>query len=104
MRQRPAGGARPFRPDPGICFACRRSSLWRFRGRPEMRKEAPMRARRTTVGLCILFGSLIGTALVLANRGKPIERLQAFAASLGTGRSGVIEITIDRWSTDQERE
>lgn len=35
---------------------------------------------------------------------KPIETFKAFAASLGTGQSSVLTITINRWSTDEERE
>ncbi|HXM77256.1 MAG TPA: hypothetical protein VN971_10800 [Thermoanaerobaculia bacterium] len=35
---------------------------------------------------------------------KPIETFTAFAASLGTGKTGVILIDIYRWSTDAERE
>jgi hypothetical protein len=35
---------------------------------------------------------------------KPVERFEAYAVSLGTGRSAVIEIAINRWSTDAERD
>ena len=35
---------------------------------------------------------------------KPIETFKAFAASLGTGRTSVLTITLNRWSTDEERE
>ena len=40
----------------------------------------------------------------MAAKDKPIETFTCFAASMGTGRAGVIEITINRWSTDEERE
>jgi len=35
---------------------------------------------------------------------QPVERFEAYAVSLGTGRSAVIEIAINRWSTDAERD
>src|SRR5262249_21130232 len=35
---------------------------------------------------------------------KPIETFKTFAASLGTGKTSVLTITINRWSTDAERE
>jgi hypothetical protein len=39
-----------------------------------------------------------------AQTSRPIEKFQAFAAALGTGRSAVVDIAINRWSTDEERE
>jgi hypothetical protein len=50
---------------------------------------------------CLL---LAGRASVQAKDDKPIEKFTAFAASLGTGKTGMVEITITRWSTDEERE
>lgn len=35
---------------------------------------------------------------------KPIETFTAFAASLGTGSTAIVDITLYRWSTDAERE
>lgn len=35
---------------------------------------------------------------------KPIEKLTAFAANMQSGRAGVIDITIERWSTEDERD
>jgi hypothetical protein len=55
--------------------------------------------RALAVVLLILPGSV-----VLAQEAKPIETFTAFAASLGTGRTGRIDITVNRWSTDEERE
>jgi hypothetical protein len=52
----------------------------------------------------LLFG-LAGSAL--AQKAKPIETFRAFAVNqTGTTKanSGVIQISIDRWSTDAERE
>ena len=48
--------------------------------------------------------SLAVTCVAFAQKSKPIETFSAFAASLGTGRSSVINITVNRWSTDEERE
>lgn len=47
---------------------------------------------------------LLGAAGVLLAADKPIERFEAFAVSLGTGRADVIEIGVTRWSTDAERD
>lgn len=35
---------------------------------------------------------------------KPIEKFTCFAAALGTGKAGTVEIGITRWSSDEERE
>jgi len=37
-------------------------------------------------------------------KAKPIERFTAFAASLGRGNASMLDISITRWSTDEERE
>jgi len=50
-------------------------------------------------GLCLL-----GAAVVAAEKAKPVATFTSYAASLGTGRSSVVNITINRWSTDEERE
>jgi hypothetical protein len=55
-----------------------------------------------TVGIAVFLGLLSGP--MIAAGPKPIETFKAFAASLGTGRSSALTITIERWSTDQERE
>lgn len=57
--------------------------------------------RRTTV---VILAPLLFAATALARDPKPIETFRAFAASLGTGRTAVIEIGVYRWSTDAERE
>lgn len=53
----------------------------------------------------VLFASLlvVGSRANAASQ-KPVEKFEAFAASLGTGRSAVVEVGIYRWSTDEERE
>jgi hypothetical protein len=62
--------------------------------------------RRPKLMIGILTGCLLvaGLTVVQAEERKPIEKFTAFAASLGTGRTAVVEITIYRWSTDEERE
>jgi hypothetical protein len=62
-----------------------------------------MRRNRILGALCVCL-CLTGATPVLAQKAKPIETFTAFAASLGTGKSGVVNITINRWSTDEERE
>jgi hypothetical protein len=47
---------------------------------------------------------LVVTAAAVRAADKPIATYTAFAASLGTGKSFVIDIRINRWSTDEERE
>ncbi len=53
-----------------------------------------------TLVACLTVGALPARA---ANE-TPIESFTAFAASLGTGRAAIVDITLFRWSTDQERE
>ncbi len=56
------------------------------------------------LGVCLV---LSGAAVAVAEKKEkqqPIARFQCFAASLGTGATGVVDITLYRFSTDQERE
>jgi hypothetical protein len=39
-----------------------------------------------------------------AQKAKPVESFTCFAAAMGQGRSGVVQIVIERWSTDEERD
>jgi hypothetical protein len=55
------------------------------------------------VGSALLLASAAPIALK-AQASKPIETFTCFAVALGTGRANVIDITINRWSTDEERE
>jgi hypothetical protein len=55
-------------------------------------------------GVCVLQLASAATVAQGAERSKPIETFTCFAVSLGTGKAGVVEITINRWSTDEERE
>jgi hypothetical protein len=55
------------------------------------------------VGGALLLASAAPLALK-AEPSKPTETFTCFAAGLGTGRSNVIDITINRWSTDAERD
>ena len=61
-----------------------------------------MRDRRRIRSLPALVLFLAGAALAAAPR--PIESFRAFAVGLGTGKAGVIDIDVYRWSTDEERE
>jgi hypothetical protein len=63
-----------------------------------------MRRHNASIPIVIAVLFLVGTAVAAAREEKPIERFTAFAASLGTGKAGVVEIGIYRWSTDEERE
>lgn len=55
------------------------------------------------LGGCVLLLASV-TPLALGADPKPIETFTCFAVSLGTGKANVIDITINRWSTDEERE
>jgi hypothetical protein len=58
----------------------------------------------TFIGLCL---TLAGATLLYAQKKEkpvPIARFQCFAASLGTGATGVVDITLYRWTTDEERD
>jgi hypothetical protein len=63
-----------------------------------------MRLRNATLPTIIAVVFLAGAAAGVAREQEPIEKFTAFAASLGTGKAGVVEIGIYRWSTDEERE
>ncbi len=52
----------------------------------------------------VILAPFLFAAVAVARDPKPIETFRAFAASLGTGRSAVVEIGVYRWSTDEERE
>ncbi len=61
--------------------------------------------RRSGIASLAAVGfSLAIASVALAQKSKPVETFSAFAASLGTGRSSVINVTVNRWSTDEERE
>ncbi|MGE5277460.1 MAG: hypothetical protein ACM3SU_10735, partial [Acidobacteriota bacterium] len=63
-----------------------------------------MHKRRAAVPTLAALLLLAGTVFLPAEKAKPIETFRAFAASLGTGRASAVDITINRWSTDEERE
>jgi len=58
--------------------------------------------RNSLVKSLAVLSLALSAAIALGQ--KPIESFTAFAASLGTGKAGVIDIDISRWSTDEERE
>jgi hypothetical protein len=68
-----------------------------------------MSTRHSIVMAVVVAGtSLALVAPVLAQEAAPAQKLPlkltAFAVSMQAGISGVLDITIDRWSTDAERE
>jgi len=67
-------------------------------------KTRYMQRRPSVLALMFASALLVAPRLVLAADPKPIETYTAFAASLGTGRTAIVDITINRWSTDAERE
>ena len=62
-----------------------------------------MRRNALLAALAVVL-SLAALVTATAASQKPIETFTAFAASLGTGRTAAVEIAVDRWSTDDERE
>ena len=61
--------------------------------------------RRWSILVLMIASTLLSpTNLVRAADPKPVETYTAFAASLGTGKTALVDIAVTRWSTDQERE
>ena len=61
--------------------------------------------RNFVIRACLVSCLCLGTALaVAAKSAPPILTLKAFAASLERGRTSLVTIIINRWSTDAERE
>ena len=64
--------------------------------------------RSSLVTLVVVGAALALVAPALAQEAAPAQKLplklSAFAVSMQAGMSGVLDITIDRWSTDAERE
>jgi len=62
--------------------------------------------RVLSISVMALMGA--GFAIAPANAAKPIEQLTAFAVDMsnmsGGARTGTVDITIDRWTTDEERD
>jgi hypothetical protein len=58
---------------------------------------------KTLVSILGAFLVALGPA-VAAESAKPIERFKAFAVNMGSGNSGLVQIVIERWSTDAERD
>jgi len=56
------------------------------------------------LGGCALLLASAAPLALKAQQSKPIETFTCFAVALGTGKANVIDITINRWSTDEERE
>ena len=60
--------------------------------------------RNASIPMVLALVLLMGAVAVPGREEKPIENFTAFAASLGTGKAGLVQIGIYRWSTDEERE
>jgi hypothetical protein len=75
---------------------------------PDPNEEASMRQQPGLLAVCIVTGATAlgshGTALAA----KPVEHLTAFAVDMSNSairtRAGTIDIVINRWSSDQERD
>ncbi|HSB63300.1 MAG TPA: hypothetical protein VLJ18_03995 [Thermoanaerobaculia bacterium] len=63
-----------------------------------------MQRRRSILMPLIASTLLSATNLARAADPKPIETYTAFAASLGTGRTAIVDLTVTRWSSDKERD
>src|SRR4029434_1395011 len=69
-------------------------------------------ARRSRVPLLAAMGAALAlaTSAQTVNKqapepgNKPIETFTGFAVSVTSGQTGVLEIVINRWSTDGERQ
>jgi hypothetical protein len=67
-----------------------------------------MRNRARTLSRIIITAGAIVLAAGVASAAKPVEQLTAFAVDMsnmaGRTRTGTVDIIIDRWSTDAERD
>jgi len=66
-----------------------------------------MRKLRTAILGAILVLPLslfVSSAVSAAEKTKPVEKFTAVAISMGHGKSSRLDIVINRWSTDEERE
>ena len=65
--------------------------------------------RKLTIGAGLIVAALVGTTQPTGTQAQHLEQFSAFAVNLQGARpgdrsmSGVIQITIDRWSTEAER-
>lgn len=55
-------------------------------------------------GGCVLLLASAAPLALKAEESKPLETFTCFAVGMGTGRANVVNITINRWSTDAERD
>jgi hypothetical protein len=60
--------------------------------------------RRSLVALLLAASFLVVTGPSLVGAEKTVETFTAFAAALGTGKTAIIDIFVERWSTDEERD
>src|SRR5688572_29159859 len=70
--------------------------------------EASMRNRSWTLATFLALGAAGVVSVASVWAAKPIERLTAFAVDMSNlttrARTGTVDIAIERWSTDQERD
>lgn len=59
--------------------------------------------RRVAVALLSAV-ALVFPSVGEAQKVKPVESFTCFAAAMGQGRASVVQIVIERWSTEEERE
>ena len=59
---------------------------------------------KTLVGILGALVVTLGPCVASAEDAKPIERFEAFAVKMTSGSSGLVQIAIERWSTDAERD
>jgi len=60
---------------------------------------------RKGVGVALLSAvALAAPSNGQAQKVTPVERFTCFAAAMGRGKSGIVQIVIERWSTEEERE
>ena len=68
-----------------------------------MKRRAGFLFTLTAIGALLLLAVPAPATDNPESGNKPIETFTAIAASMQTGQSGIVEININRWSTDAER-
>ncbi|HEY3120069.1 MAG TPA: hypothetical protein VGL15_05560 [Vicinamibacteria bacterium] len=67
-----------------------------------------MRDTARVLSICLIASIAVVFATGPASAAKPLEQLTAFAVDMsnmsGGARTGTVDITIDRWTTDEERD
>ena len=71
--------------------------------RPGMEEDMSLKNRSLTSSIVSLSVALVSTAVFAQTLGSP-ERFTAAAINMNRGAAGSIEIQVDRWSTDAQRD